>query len=85
MLKKKERRDGKANCVLENGLYVRTRDGIFRVTKTLRFEEQQKLSVVSIRGLFWVIDNIVVPLSGVGSVEVEKYARVIVPYVGEIL
>ena len=84
MLKKKERGTGKTDCILEDGLYIRRRDGIFKITSSFRFIEQPKVAVISERKMFRVIDGVVVSLSGVGAVEIEKNPRVIVPHSGEV-
>lgn len=84
MLKKKERRNGKTDCILEDGLYIQKRDGVYKITSSFQFVEQSKVAVISNRRLFRVIDGIAVPLAGVGGVEVEKSPRTKVVYVGEI-
>jgi hypothetical protein len=84
MLKKKERGAGKTDCVLADGLYVRRRDGVFKITSSFRFEEQPKVSVISVRRMFRVIDGVAVPLSGVGAVEIEKSPRVVAVHPGEV-
>jgi len=75
MLEKKTKGNESTNPLLENGLYMRRRSALIKIKSSLRMVNHPLVELKNNRGLFRVVDGIIIPLSGVSGIRFTRTPR----------